>query len=241
MGVFLLSMSSLKLQYFPLRGRGEVIRLALAYKGIEYVEEPIDYQAMKSAAGSAEHPFGQAPIFVVGDLHIAQMDSILRYLAREYDLYGSNNTEKALIDMVLGGVESIRGDYTNLIYKDELKDDAKKSYAEQHFGTASITTRNGGAHFQYLENFLQRNGGGKGWAVGDVFSIADIHLFDIIDLHLRDQLFPSEVKEKFPLLVAHHGRVAAEANIAAYLASDKRPSHINGCWKRIIFFERIDW
>ena len=216
------------LKYFNLRGRGEVIRLLFAYKGVEYNEEGIDYQAMKSASGSEEFPFGQAPVLVDGDLHLAQMDTILRYLAREHGLYGSNNREKALIDMVLGGVESIRGDYGDLIYKGELKDDAKKEYATVHFAAESVTTRNGGAHFQYLENFLKRHNDGAGWAVGDSLTIADIHLFDIVDLHLREQLFPQEVKDKFPLLVAHHDRVAKEANIAAYLSSDKRPSQVNG-------------
>lgn len=216
------------LHYFNLRGRGEVIRLLFAYAGVEYEEKGVDYQAMKKASGSAEFPFGQVPIFEDNGFYIAQMDTILRYLALEHGLYGSDNKEKALIDMILGGVESVRGDYGNLIYTDELKEEAKKAYAEKHFGAETVSSRNGGAHFQFLENFLKRNNNGAAWAVGSAFSIADLQLFDIVDLHLREQLFPSEVREKFPLLTAHHDRVAGEPKIAAYLASDKRPSQING-------------
>lgn len=120
------------LHYFNLRGRGEVIRLLFVYTGVEYEEKGIDYQAMKNESGSAKYPFGQAPILEVDGLFIAQMDTILRFLGSENGLYGSNNKERALIDMVLGGVESIRGDYATLIYNDELKDDAKKAYAEKH-------------------------------------------------------------------------------------------------------------
>jgi hypothetical protein len=47
------------LQYFALRGRGEVIRLAMAYKGIELEEQAVDYKAMKTDA--AAYPFAQCP------------------------------------------------------------------------------------------------------------------------------------------------------------------------------------
>jgi hypothetical protein len=47
------------LEYFAVRGRGEVIRLALAYKGIELEEKAVDYQAMKTDL--AAYPFGQCP------------------------------------------------------------------------------------------------------------------------------------------------------------------------------------
>jgi len=215
------------LQYFNLRGRGEVIRLLLAHVGTEYDEEGIDYQEMKKQAGSEAFPFGQAPLFKDGGLVIAGMDAILRYLAREHNLYGSSNKDKVQIDVWLGGVEGIRGVYTKLIYEGELKDEAKEAYRKSHLDAEGVTTRNGGAHFQYLENLLKRNNNGEGWAVGNDFSIADIQLFDIVDMHLRDQLFPNEMKN-FPALVAHHGRVAALENIANYLKSDKRPSQING-------------
>ena len=183
---------------------------------------------MKKNSGSSEYPFGQAPILIVDDLHIAQMDTILRYLGREHNLYGSSNVEKTVIDMILGGVEAIRSCYTDLIYKGELKEDPKKEYFAKHFGKESITQRNGGAHFQYLENFLQRNGGADKWVVGSSASIADLQLFDLVDLHLREALFPNEMKEMFPLLVQHHDFIAGQPGIAEYLKSDKRPQQING-------------
>ena len=41
---------------------------------------------------------------------------------------------------------------------------------------SSVTSRNGGAHFKYIEGFLERNDGGKGYFVGKELSIADIQV-----------------------------------------------------------------
>eukprot|EP00051_Salpingoeca_urceolata_P009027 m.110769 g.110769 ORF g.110769 m.110769 type:complete len:223 (+) comp16076_c0_seq3:140-808(+) len=215
-----------KFVYFKLRGRGEPIRLALAAAGAAYTEEAPDYATMKASAGSADYPFGQAPVFIDGDVTIAQMDAILRHLGRKHDLYGSSLPEAALIDSVMIGVESIRSKYTSLIYTDKLAEDAKKVYATAVIDKSTIKERNGGAHFYYLDQFLERSS--SHFVVGDKLSIADLQLFDLVDLHLRDALFPTQMRETFPKLAEHHDRIAAIKEIAAYLGSEQRPSKING-------------
>lgn len=60
----------------------------------------------------------------------------------------------------------------------------------------------------------------NGYAVGDQLSIADIYLFDLLDLHRRK--FGERVDALFPALAAHSARIAALPGVAAYLASDKR-------------------
>lgn len=81
-----------KLTYFPLRGRGETIRLTLEYSGVVYDEEApgtsmhafccaeliqmndwSDYAKMKAEAGTASYPFGQVPVFEEDGVVIAQM------------------------------------------------------------------------------------------------------------------------------------------------------------------------
>ena len=51
-----------------------------------------------------------------------------------------------------------------------------------HARTHPLATHAGGAHFLYLSKLVARHGSG-GWAVGAQLSIADILLFDIVDLH----------------------------------------------------------
>jgi glutathione S-transferase P len=164
----------MELHYFPLRGRAEVLRLALAAASAEYKELPIDYQEMKSEAGSAKYPFGQAPTFHDEGHVFAQMDAILRYIARKFDLYGSNNAESTFVDMILLAVESIRTPYADLIYIKRLSEEGKTEYLNKHINKETLHERNGGAHFQFLENILQRNG--NGFAVGSTLTIADIQV-----------------------------------------------------------------
>lgn len=183
---------------------------------------------MKSTAGTESCPFGQAPIFKVGDFHISQMDAITRYIARAHNLYGATQQDAALIDMVLIGVESIRSEYTKLIYEKQLSPEGLEAHKALVLAQEGLNGRNGGAHFGYLNNILQRNGGGEGFVVGASVSIADIQLFDVVDLHLRDAIFGDLLRQTYPLLAAHHDRFAAIPAIASYLSSPLRQQKVNG-------------
>lgn len=57
-------------------------------------------------------------------------------------------------------------------------------------------TPTGGAHFFFLDAFLRRNGGGGGFVVGSKLSIADIQLFDLLDIFLREPLFPKQLRQR---------------------------------------------
>ena len=41
-------------------------------------------------------------------------------------------------------------------------------------------------------------------------------------------MFPQQLKDLYPLLTAHHARFAALPGVSTYLASDKRPTQVNG-------------
>lgn len=64
------------LHYFPLRGRGEVIRLALSAKNEPYNEELVNFQNMKD--DQEAYPFGQCPRFTDGEFDLVQSNTILR-------------------------------------------------------------------------------------------------------------------------------------------------------------------
>ncbi|WIA09015.1 hypothetical protein OEZ85_008429 [Tetradesmus obliquus] len=213
----------LTLYYFPLRGRVEVFKLMCAAKKVEYEIKDVDYADMKS--NRVTYPFGQCPRLVDGDVDICQSNTIIRHVARKHGLYGSSEAEMAAVDQIIDGVESIRGVYLKLIYGDELKEEAKAAYQAAHIAPDSSTGRNSGAHFAFLEQLLARNGGGSGFIVGTSLTAADLCVWEIVDLHLR--IFKEEVTAAYPLLVAHHGRVAGLPGIAEYLASPARLDKVN--------------
>lgn len=56
---------------------------------------------------------------------------------------------------------------------------------------------------------------------------ASVQVFDIVDLHLREALFPEKMKELYPLLCGLHERLSAVPEIDAYLKGPKRPEAVN--------------
>jgi glutathione S-transferase len=89
-----------------------------------------------------------------------------------------------------------------------------------------VTARNDGTHFRYISNLLARNGRSL-FVVGDQLSIADIQLFDIIDLHARHVAFPDLMRQHFSDLVAYREGIARVPNVARYLGSSRRLEKVN--------------
>ncbi|KAI7842899.1 hypothetical protein COHA_003411 [Chlorella ohadii] len=209
--------------YFPIRGRAEPIKLALAAKGIEFDVQPVDYELMKT--DREQYPFAQCPRFVDADgLDLSQSNTIMRHVGRKYGLLGGSEADAARIDMVVDGVEDIKRKYLALIYQDQLSDEAKKAHWANHIAHDSMSGRNGGAHFGYLAGLVQRYGK-DGWAVGGHISIADVLLFDIVDLHTR--IYGEEFRAAWPALAALHDKVAAVPGVKAYLESPLRLEKVN--------------
>ena len=45
----------------------------------------------------------------------------MRYLARKHDLYGENDAEATLIDMIMDGQEDLRSKYLRMIYQNYVR------------------------------------------------------------------------------------------------------------------------
>ncbi|GBF92103.1 hypothetical protein Rsub_04450 [Raphidocelis subcapitata] len=206
--------------YFPIRGRAEVAKLVCAYAKEPWKLVEHSYEEQKNDLDT--WPFGQSPRAVDEDsgANIVQSNAIIRHLARKHKLYGANEEEMTKVDILLDAVEDLRMKYVPLIYVGKLEPKAKEEYWKTHGDKAGINGRNGGAHFEYLERLLKKAGGT--WFVGPAPTAADLAVYDIIHLHLRDQLFPEEMKAQYPGLVAHHDRVEALPGVKEYLASPDR-------------------
>ncbi|GLC45693.1 hypothetical protein PLESTB_001316100 [Pleodorina starrii] len=209
-------MSKPVIHYFPIRGRAEVLRLAIVAGGDDFDTVDVNYAEQKG--DREKYPFGQCPRLVDGDIDLVQSNSIARYLARKYKLEGKTEKEMCAVDMIMEGVESLRVKYVNLIYNDQLAEAAKETYWKTYFDKETTTGRNGGAHIQYLANYLVKNGGA--FCVGDSLTIADLCLWEILDLHLR--IFGDQIRETYPELVSYHSAISELPGIKDYLASPKR-------------------
>ena len=129
------------------------------------------------------------------------------------------------VDQIVECVEDIRRKYLTLVYQEQLADEAKATYYTTHVSTDSAHARNNGAHFVYLSNLLKKNSGSSGFMVGGSVTIADVAVWDIVDLHMR---IIDTFGEVYPDLMAHRELVAELPGVAAYLASPARLEKING-------------
>jgi len=209
------------IQYFNIRGRAEVMRIALAYKNVDYDVVPVDYPAMK--ADTITYPFGQVPRYYDDQVDLVQSNVIHRYIGRKYGLLGSNEKQQCAADMVMEGVEALRSKYVALIYQDQLSDTAKEAFWKAHIDKASAQGRNGGTHLALLAGILER--AGTGYVAGtSTPTMGDLCLWEMFDLLAR--VFPN-IKEEYPSLAELHTRVAGLPGIKEYLTSPRRPEQPN--------------
>ncbi|XP_011842419.1 PREDICTED: glutathione S-transferase P isoform X4 [Mandrillus leucophaeus] len=123
-------------------------------------------------------------------------------------LYGKDQREAALVDMVNDGVEDLRCKYASLIYTnyEAGKDDYVKALPGQ---------------LKPFETLLSQNQGGKTFIVGDQISFADYNLLDLLLIH---EVLAPGCLDAFPLLSAYVARLSARPKLKAFLAS---PEHVN--------------
>ncbi|GFU07838.1 hypothetical protein TNCV_3551571 [Trichonephila clavipes] len=132
---------------------GELARLILQYKDVEYEDEKVD-SPDRIYEAEEESPFGVLPILLVDGKIVAQQNGIARYLARELDLVGKNNEEAAICDMVMDGLgvmfSKVRGNQISrldskqqiTLFKQMMEEDVPRYLAkyEQFLERSSISS-----------------------------------------------------------------------------------------------------
>jgi len=203
-------MADIKLTYFPLTGKGELIRVILAYAGVKFEDERISFEefaAMKQ--DTSKLPYGQLPVLHYNGVLMAQSLSIARFLATEYGLAGRNNLERAQIDEIVDAIWDIRGGASKVLYapSPEEKEEGMKKFLPM------IDTG-----FARLETRLASRGGQ--FFVGNTVSWAEFMLFTFLDM-LTDRMGMDVDMSKFPKLDNLNKRVGEMPNIKKWM--DTRP------------------
>ncbi|XP_004481669.2 glutathione S-transferase P-like [Dasypus novemcinctus] len=194
--------------YFPARGRCEATRMLLADQGQSWKEEVVTKDTWLQGDLKASCLYGQLPKFQDGDLTLYQSNAILRHLGRSLGLYGQDQREAALVDMVNDGVEDLRRRCSHLIHSNY--EAGKEDYVRALPG-----------HLKPFETLLAQNKGGQAFIVGDQISFADYNLLDFLLAH---QVLVPGCLDALPLLSAYAARLRARPQLQAFLAS---PEHLN--------------
>ncbi|XP_064617899.1 glutathione S-transferase 1-like [Liolophura sinensis] len=211
-------MSKYRLTYFDARGRAEVSRLlfAAAGKAYEDIRIPVsevrnkhqDWLSIKERA-----PFGQLPMLEVDDDFIlAQSHAIERFLAREFDMYGKDEFERAEVDMFVQAVDDL---LTSLIeYHFLVTDLAEKETIKQKFFRYSC--------LNVLDACEVRMSDPTSFLVGESLTLADLSLLDLRSW--IQNVFPDDhvmLLGPYANIYRHNQMVASLPGIAEWL--EKRP------------------
>jgi len=217
-----------ELFYWPgIQGRGEFVRLALEYAGLEYTDIAREKDAaaivdlMKDEA--LEHlPFAP-PILKAKDLTISQTANILLYLGAHHGLAPKDEAGRlwvhqlqlTLADLVVEAHDTHHPIASSLYYEDQ-KPEAKRR--AEDFVKSRLPK-----YLGYFENVLSRNKAGPKHLAGEAMTYADLSLFQVVAG--LDYAFPKAMKrlaKSHPHVQALHKLVAKEKPIAAYLKSKRR-------------------
>jgi len=172
----------MKLTYFNVRGLAETSRFLLALGGEEYEDfryplEVIDMSKheMKKdefdkdkADGNLVTSLNKVPFLEVDGVTIPQSKSMERFLARRFNMMGSNNLETAQIDAIC---ESVR-DFKDMYQKVRFLPEEERANGMNEWFTKTLVER-----LTLLENQLV---GEPGFSVGSSMSLSDVVLFTFI-------------------------------------------------------------
>ncbi|XP_034934996.1 glutathione S-transferase-like [Chelonus insularis] len=199
------TMSNYKLSYFDITGLGEPIRYMLHYGGIKFEDNRLSFEEWPKIKPSM--PLGQLPVLEIDGKKYNQSKSIMRFLAKKFKLYGSNDVEALEIDAAADSMDDLRIPLSTYFWE---KDPNQKNKLKE------IAMEKKDFLLGKFEEQVKKNGG---YFVNGKLSFADV-LYTAYSDYLSNGL-GHPLNKDHPELTKLVEKVRAIPNIKAYL--DKRP------------------
>jgi glutathione S-transferase len=230
-----------ELYYWPgIQGRGEFVRLALEAAGAPYVDVAREHGSghgmkgmiAKLEGGAPQTPFAP-PFLRDGEIVVSHVANILHYLGPKLGLAPkdeagrifAHSLQLTITDFVAEVHDTHHPISTDLYFEDQKKEAKARS-------TAFLQDRVP-KYLGYFERMLSDNPAGSAHIVGDKLTTVDLSLFQIWEG--TAYAFPhafADAGKLYPALAALTKSVAAQKNVAAYLASDRRiPFNTSGIFR----------
>ncbi|CAF0932754.1 unnamed protein product [Rotaria sp. Silwood1] len=212
-----MSSSTYKLIYFAGRGLAETSRMLFKAAGQEFQDYryPIvindgQYIRPEWDADKSKYIYEKIPVLEIdgGKYVIAQSKAIERFLARRFNMLGSNDIEAAIIDAAGEQILDLKQAYNKA--KTAGADSVKKFFEEDLTKT-----------FAAFEK--QANKNKSGYWIGSSLSLFDIQLYNLIHF-FDDQQSVQKALENCPTLKAIHDKVEQTPAIKKWL--DERPQSV---------------
>ena len=216
----------MELYYWPnIQGRGEFVRLALEAAGAPYRdvarEKGVAAMMRKMEAGPTP-PFAP-PFLVDGPVVVAQAAAILLHIAPRIGLAPADEAGRlwchqiqlTITDLVAEAHDTHHPLGNGLYYEDQRPEALRRA---EGFVAERIPK-----YLGWLERVAERNPAGPAHLASEGLTYADTSVFQVIEgLRYAFPTAMARAEKQVPHLLAVHAMVAAQPNVAAYLASDRR-------------------
>ena len=219
-----------ELYYWPgIQGRGEFVRLALEAAAADYIDvarlsgrgKGVD--AMLGLMDESDREPFAPPFLRAGKLIIAQTANILQYLGPRLGLVPDSEPARlwahqlqlTVTDFVSEIHDTHHPISSSLYYEDQRR--------EARARTGYFLSERLPKYLGYFERVIDHNANGRGHILGRSLSYVDLSMFQLLT-GLR-YAFPESMsrrKRNYPKLTALHDKVIANANVSAYLDSERR-------------------
>ncbi|KAG1679927.1 hypothetical protein FOA52_006991 [Chlamydomonas sp. UWO 241] len=192
---------AIKLYYFDLPGRAEVIRIMLHHAAIEF--EDVTFAFKDWPEWKAKMPFGAAPALEVDGKRLAQSSAIERYVAKLAGLYPTDDAwAAAKVDEAVG----VCCDVTDAIMGSTGPNMEAEEKAKLRAALVAGPLK---PKFANIVKVLAASGGP--YMTGDKLTYADIVLFKMLSGLATGTYdgIPAKFCDEYPELKAFHARIAA--------------------------------
>tara|TARA_B110000438_G_C15797440_1_gene643504 strand:- start:71 stop:748 length:678 start_codon:yes stop_codon:yes gene_type:complete len=206
----------LRLIYFPVPGRAEASRVALALSGLDWEDIEVNGVRFEIMKNNGELPWDMLPVLQTPKGTIAESSAILRFAGHSAGLIPKDPYQSAKADEFIDGMGPLARALDSTFGISDL--DERIHRRKDLFNPQGDGSKN----LALLERKISRSE--TGWAAGtDDMSIADLKLFtELFSLFSGnyDGIDASVICD-YPYLLKYHEKIASEPRILAHYANVK--------------------
>lgn len=179
------------------------------FNRISWTEWP---EVKKKLTEDGTLPFGTLPLLEHNGKKYVQSLAIMRYLGRTLDLFGKNDEEQVVIDIVVEGTDDLRRALYHNLYE-VTDEETKKKFKKDSERETTLP------HYLYYFDKLKAKNEGD-YFVGDKVSIADICVFDIVSAVNE---FDPDCYDNYEHIKSFMDHFSKLPKYVEYAKSDRRP------------------
>ncbi|OUM59755.1 hypothetical protein PIROE2DRAFT_63567 [Piromyces sp. E2] len=214
--------SKFEVYYFPIRARGEYVRLVLVAAKANWENKPVNDWS-KEKFSTEGLLYKQVPMLIEHkangkELRLVETSAIIRYIANTFNLTSDCSCKNALLDSYFTGLYDVASKIMSGVFHAKMGDG--EPVEKVVLSNESIKNS-----IKYQEDILASNGS-NGHYMDDKLSYVDVVAYCLVEAYINEpELKGFFSKETTPNLIKVYETVSKIPEIAEYVKSEKRFAH----------------